>query len=92
MASLQHGLTSMNATRPKSKLYKRNNKAKARGRKEQLLKALDEAVKSAKGIKTTTPKKAESKPKTAKKVVDIKTAKKTVKEPTIAKQEEKIAA
>jgi len=37
----------MNALRPKSKLYKRNNKAKARVRKEVLLKALADAVKAA---------------------------------------------
>jgi hypothetical protein len=39
----QHGLTTMNATRPKSKLRKRRNKAKAKTRKEVLLKALAEA-------------------------------------------------
>lgn len=43
----QHGLTTMNALRPKSKLYKRRNKAKARVRKEALLKALADAVKAA---------------------------------------------
>lgn len=43
----QHSLTTMNAIRPKSKLYKRRNKAKARARKEVLLKALAEAVKMA---------------------------------------------
>lgn len=42
----QHSLTTMNATRPKSKLYKRRNKAKARLRKEKLLKELAEAVKT----------------------------------------------
>ena len=42
----QHGLTSMNATRPKSKLGKRRNKAKAKIRKEVLLKALKDAVKA----------------------------------------------
>jgi len=40
----QHSLTTMNATRPKSKLRKRRNKAKARVRNEILLKALQEAV------------------------------------------------
>lgn len=45
----QHGLKTMNATRPKSKLYKRRNKAKARTRKEILLKNLHEAVESFKG-------------------------------------------
>ena len=34
----------MNGTRPKSKLYKRNNKAKARTRKAVLLKALADAA------------------------------------------------
>ncbi len=42
----QHGLTTMNATRPKSKLFKRRNKAKAKPRKEILLQALREAMKS----------------------------------------------
>ena len=42
----QHGLTTMNSTRPKSKLRKRKNKMQAKVRKEVLLKALDEAVKS----------------------------------------------
>lgn len=43
----QHSLTTMNATRPKSKLYKRRNKANARARKEVLLKALADAVAAA---------------------------------------------
>jgi hypothetical protein len=42
----KHGLTSMNATRPKSKLFKRNNKARAKTRKEVLLKALSDAKKT----------------------------------------------
>ncbi len=42
----QHGLTTMNALRPKSKMFKRNNKAKARVRKQVLLKALADAVKA----------------------------------------------
>ena len=42
----QHGLQSMNATRPKSKLRKRRNKALAKVRKEVLLKALKDAVKA----------------------------------------------
>lgn len=42
----QHGLTTMNSSRPKSKLYKRNNKAKGRARKQVLLKALSDAVKA----------------------------------------------
>jgi hypothetical protein len=40
----QHSLTTMNAIRPKSKMFKRNNKAKAKGRKAILLKALADAV------------------------------------------------
>jgi len=50
--SKQHGLTSMNATRPKSKLRKRRNKAKAKVRKEVLLKALSDAVKTKSSKKT----------------------------------------
>jgi len=41
--SLQHGLHTMNATRPKSKLWKRKNKAKAAERKAPLLEALVKA-------------------------------------------------
>ena len=48
MPSHQHGLHTMNATRPKSKLYKRRNKAQARSRKEKLLKELQESVSAAK--------------------------------------------
>jgi hypothetical protein len=51
MPSHQHGLHTTNATRPKSKLHKRNNKARARTRKEKLLKELEEAVKGAKAVK-----------------------------------------
>jgi hypothetical protein len=39
----QHGLTTMNSTRPKSKLRKRANKAKAKVRKAILLVTLMEA-------------------------------------------------
>jgi hypothetical protein len=39
----QHGLTTMNATRPKSKVTKRVNKAKAKVRKAPLLAALAKA-------------------------------------------------
>ena len=42
----QHGLTTMNSSRPKSKMFKRNNKAKAKVRKGVLLKALADAVKA----------------------------------------------
>ena len=40
----QHGLHTMNSLRPKSKLRKRANKAKAKIRKEVLLNALRDAV------------------------------------------------
>lgn len=39
----QHGLSTMNGLRPKSKLRKRKNKVKAKSRKIILLKALEEA-------------------------------------------------
>lgn len=42
----QHSLTTMNALRPKSKVFKRNNKAKAKVRKAILLTALTEARKA----------------------------------------------
>lgn len=54
MVSHQHGLHSMNSSRPKSKLYKRRNKIKARERKEVLLKQLKEAT-EAFGTKKTEP-------------------------------------
>lgn len=44
----QHGLTTMNSLRPKSKPAKRNNKAKAKVRKAVLLKNLKDAVTAAK--------------------------------------------
>jgi hypothetical protein len=44
--SHQHGLNTMNSTRPKSKLRKRRNKAGAKVRKGVLLKALNDAVKA----------------------------------------------
>ena len=50
----QHGLSTMNATRPKSKLWKRKNKAAAKERKEALLKSLSDAVSTKRG----TPKAA----------------------------------
>ncbi|MBN1494468.1 hypothetical protein JW911_01875 [Candidatus Peregrinibacteria bacterium] len=37
MHSKQHGLSTMNNTRPKSKLRHRRNKAKARARREEKL-------------------------------------------------------
>lgn len=89
----------MNATRPKSKPGKKRNKAKARERKAELLKALDEAIQAAKGkkpAKAATPK-APAKPKTAKpkaKKAEPK-AKKEAKEPekttSTKKEEEKNA-
>jgi hypothetical protein len=42
----QHGLTTMKATQPKSKLRKRRNKANARKRKAVLLQVLAEAKKA----------------------------------------------
>ncbi len=47
----QHGLTTMNATRPKSKLRTRRNKSKAKVRKTVLLKALQDAVKQFEAVK-----------------------------------------
>ncbi|MFA5829563.1 MAG: hypothetical protein WC843_03650 [Candidatus Gracilibacteria bacterium] len=41
----QHGLSTMNALRPKSKLRKRKNKAAAKPRKAAQLKALKDAEK-----------------------------------------------
>ncbi|MBI4994363.1 hypothetical protein HZC21_01810 [Candidatus Peregrinibacteria bacterium] len=38
--SHQHGLHTMNLTRPKSKLYKRRNKDKARARRLEWIKSL----------------------------------------------------
>lgn len=83
MASKQHGLTSMNATRPKSKLGKRKNKANARPRKAVLLQALSEAVEAGRGKKA-----AKAEPKTATKAPKKTAAKKEVKE---KKEEEKAA-
>ena len=42
----QHGLKTMNATRPKAKPGKRRNKSKAKVRKVVLLQALNDAVKA----------------------------------------------
>lgn len=58
----QHGLTTMNASRPKSKLSKRANKAKAKLRKAPLLAALHEARygKKAEKVKAVKPKKSAS--------------------------------
>ncbi len=48
--SLQHGLHTMNATRPKSKMWKRRNKAKAAARKAPLLEALVKAKRPTKAV------------------------------------------
>jgi len=85
----QHGLTTMNSSRPKSKLRKRNNKIKAKARKAPLLAALMEArygkkvekVKKARraaGPKKVGKKAAAKKVANAKKA-ETKTAKKTAK-------------
>ena len=86
MASKQHGLTSMNATRPKSKLGKRKNKANARARKAVLLQALSEAVEAGRGKKAAKPA-----PKKATKAPKKTVAKKEVKEPKEKKEEAKAA-
>ncbi len=57
----QHGLSTMNALRPKSKLWKRKNKAAAKDRKVALLKALSDAVSAKRG--TPKVKKASKKAK-----------------------------
>lgn len=88
--SLQHGLHTMNATRPKSKLWKRRNKAKAAARKAPLLEALVKAKKptkaALKGPKVKTPPKKKVAVKTEPKPA----AKKTTirKAPAKAKKEQ----
>lgn len=65
----QHGLSTMNATRPKSKMRKRKNKAQSKLNKAPLLQALHEArygektekVKTSVKTKTPATKKAKSK-------------------------------
>ena len=60
MASRQHGLTTMNATRPKKKPSLKRNKLLAKQRKKPLLKALNDAIlagRSAKAKKPATPAK-----------------------------------
>jgi hypothetical protein len=52
----QHGLHTMNATRPKSKLRKRKNKAGAKARKVSLLEALHESRYGKKVVKTSVKK------------------------------------
>jgi|GEM_PF-1359126 len=82
----QHGLHTMNATRPKSSLRKRANKAKAKARKVVLLAALDEARY---GKKVEKVKAAPRSRKIPKKVAAAAAAKKTktVKKVTAAKAE-----
>lgn len=76
----QHGLTTMNASRPKSSASKRKNKAKAKIRKAPLLAALHEARygKKVEKSKTTKPKKSAS--------VAAKRTKLAAKKPTKAKK------
>jgi hypothetical protein len=79
----QHGLHTMNATRPKSSLRKRANKAKAKDRKAPLLAALMEARY---GQKTAKVKAAPKVRKDSKKVTTAKAAKATKgKKPAKAK-------
>lgn len=80
----QHGLTTMNASRPKSKLYKRKNKAKAKDRKEVLLTALKEAVIAG---RSTGAKPAKAAPKAEK--AAVKTEKVVELKPKTTKKEEK---
>ncbi|MBD3270387.1 hypothetical protein GF376_02580 [Candidatus Peregrinibacteria bacterium] len=76
--SHQHGLHTMNASRPKSKARKRLNKSKARPRKEALLNELEKAKAAKndnnKAEKTTTKNKSAAKKSTSDKT---KQAKKT---------------
>lgn len=80
----QHGLTTMNSTRPKSKLRKRVNKSKAKVRKAPLLIALMEArygkkvapvkkARRAKGPRNATKKAVAKKAATTKKAAAKKT-------------------
>jgi hypothetical protein len=61
----QHGLTTMNATRPKSKLHKRRNKAKGKEKKAVLLAELKKAIAEAKQKNAGLTKPAKSTKKTA---------------------------
>ncbi len=61
----QHGLSTMNASRPKSKLRKRKNKVQSKLNKAPLLQALHEARYGKKVKMAKTIKKASSKPKTS---------------------------
>lgn len=77
----QHGLTTMNSSRPKSTLRKRANKAKAKARKAPLLLALIEArygkaVPTVKKARRPAGPKKPSKKAVAKKVTAAKKAEK----------------
>lgn len=81
----QHGLTTMNASRPKSKLRKRANKASAKARKAPLLAALQEArygKKADKAKVAARPKRSVTAAKKAKSKATQKAAKKTTKKTT----------
>lgn len=81
----QHGLHTMNATRPKSAVRKRTNKAKAKARKAPLLAALHEARYGKKTAKVKTAPKVR---KESKKATTAKAAKATKgKKPAKAKAE-----
>lgn len=97
--SLQHGLHTMNATRPKSKMWKRKNKAKAAERKAPLLEALVKAKRptkamlkdpSVKPVRKTTKKTpvVVAKPKTTAKAEPKTVAKKPVTKKAPAKAEQ----
>ncbi|MCC6643359.1 hypothetical protein IT411_01295 [Candidatus Peregrinibacteria bacterium] len=62
----QHGLVTMNSSRPKSKLRKRANKAAAKSRKAPLLTALHEARYGKKAEKVKAAPKAKKTTKTTK--------------------------
>ncbi len=70
----QHGLTTMNASRPKSKLRKRANKAKAAARKAPLLAALHEARYGKKADKVKAAPKPKRSATAAKKTTKAKKA------------------
>lgn len=71
----QHGLHTMNETRPKTKVSKKMNKAKAKARKAPLLAALAEARYGKKVEKAKKPRVSK------KEVAAAKTAKKAAKSP-----------
>lgn len=77
----QHGLHTMNASRPKSKLTKRKNKAKAKLRKAPLLAALHEARYG----KTVVKAKAAPKARKPAKKAEKKAVKKATKKAAVNK-------